>query len=712
MEVLSREDCHTTRIGKTLNRLLPELSTALLKLKGGWVLLLLSFISWNSAFGQQCSCNPAGFCNPAGCFQQPALSDIQTPYFGFKGGLYGNYSNQPTATQLARLQTAVNSIHPLNQGGNSCTGGQPSNPCKILMLTEGMSIGKFEWLSAAGNGWNDFTSPQIADLYSVIWRLGEAKEQSSQPTSPPFINSYFYAVVGNMNGHFAASWVNDNPNNTLPGDYTQVFVNVIQPQWYPKMFHQAKVQKYIIDSNGNVEEATNYPILGQSGTTPPPWSTMVGGTTQDGSVIWKNDGPQNAITKFIYSFSAAQVQILHISNFTGLQFTQTGTVNTTAGSSTITQTGGDAFNPGSVSDGGWNNLPLVLTNGSSHITCGGKQCVISNVTSSTQLTTTVPVDTTVTGAVYALGVGLGTAIDPVCDGTWWTSACPNWEFLEWLDAQAIREGQVQYPNNKLLFLGGVDYCGYHDTVTSGRDAASACLEPYNYETWLTTQTLVLDQDAEMNSQAALTSCSALHGSETCTATSLPSQYQGSVYIHIAGTSNASLNTPCTPSNCNGVLAAVSGTKLTFSNGNVTGVSNNGFVTIVGDAIAGSLESTTGTAAPIAISEYTWEPGPATRLDGFGAVPPEGYIYDGLHPSSGQYASGCGSGNGCSQAQTCSAGIIGDNPNWQYITSPQWCGQGYLSNQTINFYVSNYSYSSQSWFVPVICAAGHVNPGCN
>jgi hypothetical protein len=662
-------------------------------------LLALVLISWKPALAQGC--------NPAGCFTQTALTDITSPYHGFLGGLYGGYSNSPTPTQLTRLQAAVSSLHSIDTTGSSCTGGPASNPCKILMLTTGMSIGKFEWLATPAYGYGNFTSPQIADVYSVIWRLGEAKEQTPPPLNPPYINPYFYAVVGNMNGHFAASWANDDMNSIWPGNYTQVNVNVINPQWYPDMFHKADVQKYIVDSTGYVEEATNT-LMGATGTTEPHWTMHAGDIIHDGSVTWKNDGGQNTISKVIYTFSPTQVQIVHISNFTGLQFTQVGTVSTTAGSTTITQTGGDPFITPSTSDGDWNNVPLVLTSGSSHLTCGSKQCIVNTVSSPTQLTTTVPVDAPGGSASYALGVGLGVAGDPTCDGTWWTSACPNWEYLEWLDAQNLREVRFQYPNTKLIFLGGVDYCGYHDTVTPGRDAPGACLEPYNYETWLTTQKLVMDQTAEMDSQATLKTCSALHGSEICNASSLPAQYIGSVYVHVAGTSNVALNTPCVPSNCPGLLATVSGNNLSFTNPGVNGTSTGGHVTIVADAIAGSLESTAGTTAPIAISEYTWTPGPVQRGDLFGPMPAEAYICDGIHPSAG-------SSGGCTEAATCSSQVTvpgGDEPLWTYITNPPWCGQGYLSNQTLNFMVDNYFYSRQNWFSSVICAAGHTTPGCN
>lgn len=659
-------------------------------------LLALLLLSWKPALAQ--------FCNPAGCFTQTALTDITAPYHGFLGGLYGNYRNSPTATQLARLQMAVSNIQPIDTTAHGCTGGTASNPCKILMLTTGMSIGKFEWLATPGYGLGNFTSPQIADVYSVLWRLGEAKEQTQLPPNPPNINPYFYAVVGNMNGHYAASWVNDDMNNMWPGNYTHVNVNVVNPQWYRMMFHRADIQKYIVDSTGYVEEAINTgPLMGASGNVEPIWTRHAGDIIQDGSVTWKNDGPQNSITKVIYTFSPAQVQIVHISNFTGdLQFTQTGTVNTTAGSTIVTQAGGDLFIMSSTSDGGWNNVPLVLTSGSTHLTCGGKQCIVNTVNSTMQLTTTVPVDAPGGSASYALGVGMGVAGDPTCDGTWWTSACPNWEYLEWLDAQNLREVQFQYPNTKLIFLGGVDYCGYHDMVTNGRDAVGACLEPYSYETWLATQTLVMDQTAEMDLQAALNTCSSVHGSEICNASSLPPQYTGSVYIHVAGTSNPTLNTPCIPSNCPGILATVNGTNLSFTNPGVNGTSTGGHVTIVSDAIAGSLESTAGTTAPIAISEYTWTPGPVQRGDLFGPMPPEAYICDGIHPSAN-------SNGGCTQSATCSLGVTGDDSNW-HLTHPE-CGQGYLSNQTVNFMVDNYHYSRQDWFSSVICAAGHTTPGC-
>lgn len=666
-------------------------------------LLALLLFSGNAALAQGC--------NPAGCFQQQALSDITSgTYHGFKGGLYGNYSNSPTASQLVRLQNAVSNLHPIDKTGTTCSGGPASNPCKILMLTTGMSIGKFEWLATPAYGYGNFTSPQIADVYSVVWRLGEAKEQMMAPPASPHINPFFYAVVGNMNGHFAASWANDDMNSVWPGNYTQANENAVKAEWYPKMFHKADVQKYIVDSTGYVEEATNI-LMGATGTSEPHWTMHAGDTILDGSVTWKNDGPQNSITKVIYTFSPAQVQILHISNFTGLQFTQTGTVSTTAGSTTITNTGGDPFIMPTTSDGGWNNVPLVLTSGSTHLTCGGKQCIVNTVNSTSQLTTTVPVDLPGGSASYALGVGLGVAGDPTCDGTWWTSICPNWEYLEWLDAQNLRQGLFQYPNTKLIFLGGVDYCGYHDTVTPGRDAPGACLEPYNYETWLATQTLVTDQTKEMDSVASLNTCSALHGSEICNASSLPSQYSGSVYIHVAGTSSAALNTACTPSNCPGILATVSGTSLSFSNPGVNGAATGGHVTIVSDAIAGSLDSTAATAtaaaiaAPIAISEYTWTPGPLQRGDLFGPMPPEAYICDGIHPSAN-------SSGGCSESTTCSAGVIGNDSGWN-VAHPE-CGQGYLSNQTVEFMTddSTYTYSRQDWFTTIICSASHQTRGCN
>lgn len=176
-----------------------------------WVVLILAVVALSGAGTAQSGC--------PGCFQATALSDISGPtlYHGFTGGLYGGWSNQLTPTQSSRVQTAVSSIHPIKPDGSSCTTGAPSQPCKILMLTIGMSIGKFEWSSSVGNAYGNFISPQNADQYSVLWRLGEAVDQ---PTlDPPYFNPYFYVVVGNINGHFAASWINDNPNGTLPGDY-------------------------------------------------------------------------------------------------------------------------------------------------------------------------------------------------------------------------------------------------------------------------------------------------------------------------------------------------------------------------------------------------------------------------------------------------------------------------------------------------------------
>jgi hypothetical protein len=665
-----------------------------------------------------------------GCFYQTALSDIpsQTYYNGFTGGLYGNWTNSPTPTQLARLTSAVGRIQALDSNGNACTTGTNSNPCKIAMLTMGMSIGKFEWSGALGGDTGQFISPQNADIYSVLWWMGEATNQMQQPmlNPPPVLNPYFDAVVGNMNGHFAASWVNDNMNGTFPGNYTQVLNNALSPQWQAKMYHSKGVQQYIIDSNGNVEEATNVTLpingAGQSGPTQPVWSLQVGGQTDDGGigpnhsdpVVWQNDGPQNGMsqTNIVYSLKPPQVQVLHISNFTGLNYAATGTVTTQAHSTTINYVSGTQFGTRNESDGGWDNFPLELLNQTNKVTCGGKQCIVASVSTGTVLNTTVPVDVGVT-ANYILGLATATSTSPVCDGTWWTPQCPNWQFLGWLLAQDLRQGQVEYPNNKVTLLGGVDYCDYY------RVGPQYCGEPWNYETWLSTQALVMDQDAEMNSQVALTSCSGSSGSETCSAASLPSQYHNGVYVHVSGiSSNPSLNTPCAPTSCSGAVATVNGSTVTFSNPGASGTVNNlGHMTVIPDPIMGSLESSDGTAAAIAISEYTWAPGPGgpnhlARRDGFGLIPPEAFAYDGVHPSSNEHQSGCSTGNGCNEAQTCSSGVYGDNPNWRYISTTAWCGQGFLSNQTFNF-ITNYAYfySQQNWFTPVICAANHQTSGC-
>jgi hypothetical protein len=674
------------------------------------------------------------FCNGPGCFHQPALSDIPNgTYYQtiFTGGLYGNWSNIPTIAQAARIQHAASLIQPLGTNGSACTVGTNSSPCKILLLTLGMSIGKFEWSGALEGESGDFISPQNSDIYSVLWWLQEGKNQGQQPPPPAAnLNSYFYALVGNMNGHFAASWINDNSNGTYqggtyPGNYSQISLNVLSPQWSASMWHSKGAQQYIIDPNGYVEEATNNggppEGNGQSGANPPAmWSTTFHGTTTDNNVTWQNDGLQNRTTPptlQVYSFSPSQVQILHISNFTGLNYVASGSVMTQANSPTVTYINGsgNSFSPRTEADGGWDNFPLVLTYNGSRVTCGGKQCIIASVTSGTNgtmLTTTVPLDVSAPNASYQLGVGVATAASPICDGTWWTPACPNWQFLKWLEGQDIREGQSQYVNNRLTFLGGVDYCGYY------RLGPHYCDEPQNWETWLATQALVMDQDGEMNTQVGLQSCTASSGIETCTATtSLPSQYLVNAHIHVSGITNgASLNTPCSPTDCSGPsITSVAGNMVTFLNGSASGTSTGGHISVVADPIAGSLESSDGTAAAIVIAEYTWEPGSwGNRNDGFGSVPPEAYFSDGVHPSSNEHPAGCGTPptNGCDQAQTCSAGVQGDNHLWTYITNPAWCGQGYLSNQTFKFLTSNgYSYSSQSWLWPIICAPSHPDAGC-
>jgi hypothetical protein len=136
-----------------------------------WVVLILAVVALSGAGTAQSGC--------PGCFQATALSDISGPtlYHGFTGGLYGGWSNQLTPTQLSRVQHAASLIQPINPDGSTCTTGTPSQPCKILMLTIGMSIGKFEWSSAVGDAYGNFISPQNADQYSVIWRLGEAANQ-------------------------------------------------------------------------------------------------------------------------------------------------------------------------------------------------------------------------------------------------------------------------------------------------------------------------------------------------------------------------------------------------------------------------------------------------------------------------------------------------------------------------------------------------------
>lgn len=89
-------------------------------------------------------------------------------------------------------------------------------------------------------------------------------------------------------------------NNTEPttGGYARVATTAAtwqvsanqDPSWAATTAYA--LDAYIVDSNGNRQQATT---AGTSGSSAPTWNTTVGGTTTDGTVTWTLIGPEPQI---------------------------------------------------------------------------------------------------------------------------------------------------------------------------------------------------------------------------------------------------------------------------------------------------------------------------------------------------------------------------------------------------------------------------------
>jgi hypothetical protein len=107
-----------------------------------------------SATPTPASTSPAAAATPGadlcdrGCIPLIDMQPGQT-YFGELGGLYGDYSNDPPAAHVARLNAAAVQITPLDAEGN------PSPAGKIVVLSSGMSNTRREFEAFIGQASDD-----------------------------------------------------------------------------------------------------------------------------------------------------------------------------------------------------------------------------------------------------------------------------------------------------------------------------------------------------------------------------------------------------------------------------------------------------------------------------------------------------------------------------------------------------------------------------
>lgn len=76
------------------------------------------------------------------------------------------------------------------------------------------------------------------------------------------------------------------PSTAIVTSRSQLIYTITPSAWKPNFPYAINVR--VLDSNNNQEEAT---VSGTSGATQPVWNTTVGGTTNDGTVVWTNEGP-------------------------------------------------------------------------------------------------------------------------------------------------------------------------------------------------------------------------------------------------------------------------------------------------------------------------------------------------------------------------------------------------------------------------------------
>ena len=92
-----------------------------------------------------------------------------------------------------------------------------------------------------------------------------------------------------MSGTNAPTWgtaINDSTTDNIVRWTNQGPNHASHPAWQANNTYLLNAE--ILDSNGNVEWASNHAT---SGGSTPSWSTTIGGTTADGTVSWRNVGP-------------------------------------------------------------------------------------------------------------------------------------------------------------------------------------------------------------------------------------------------------------------------------------------------------------------------------------------------------------------------------------------------------------------------------------
>jgi hypothetical protein len=107
---------------------------------------------------------------------------------------------------------------------------------------------------------------------------------------------------GNTTGTQAPSWT---PTfGALTADGTINWQNLGPPSTWTAatLYRLDQAPRFIIDSNGNLQEAT---VSGTSGTTAPVWSTVIGNTVVDGGVTWtcrSNTGSLSVFSGYQYMY--------------------------------------------------------------------------------------------------------------------------------------------------------------------------------------------------------------------------------------------------------------------------------------------------------------------------------------------------------------------------------------------------------------------------
>jgi hypothetical protein len=101
-------------------------------------------------------------------------------------------------------------------------------------------------------------------------------------------------IHGNLafpTGTFTTTSIGPFANTTVTTSKSEFVYSITPPNW--KANNAYAVNAKVLDSNGNQEQATTG---GTSGSTAPAWNTTVNGTTNDGTVVWTNEGPLTPTT--------------------------------------------------------------------------------------------------------------------------------------------------------------------------------------------------------------------------------------------------------------------------------------------------------------------------------------------------------------------------------------------------------------------------------